>query len=57
MIVDAAMAIVDEHGLQSMTTRAIAKRLGVGQASLYNHIANRGELLDLLNAEVLPGST
>ena len=55
MIVDAAMAIVDGHGLQAMTTRAIAKRLGVGQASLYNHIANRGELLDLLNAEVLAG--
>ena len=55
MIVHAAMAIVDEHGLQAMTTRAIAKRLGVGQASLYNHIANRGELLDLLNAEVLAG--
>ena len=55
MIVDAAMAIVDESGMASMTTRAIAKRLGVGQASLYNHIASRDELLDLLNARVLAG--
>ena len=38
-----------------MTTRAIAKRLGVGQASLYNHISSRDELLDLLNARVLAG--
>ena len=55
MIVDAAMAIVDESGMPAMTTRAIAKRLGVGQASLYNHISSRDELLDLLNARVLKG--
>ena len=55
IIVDAAMAIVDESGMQAMTTRAIAKRLGVGQASLYNHISSRDELLDLLNARVLEG--
>ena len=55
MIVDAAMAIVDESGMPAMTTRAIAKRLGVGQASLYNHISSRDELLDLLNARVLEG--
>ncbi|WP_420624861.1 TetR family transcriptional regulator [Candidatus Poriferisodalis sp.] len=55
MIVDAAMAIIDESGMQAMTTRAIASRLGVGQASLYNHISNRDELLELLNARVLAG--
>ena len=55
MIVNAAMAIVDESGMQAMTTRAIAKRLDVGQASLYNHISSRDELLDLLNARVLEG--
>ena len=55
MIVDAAMAIVDEAGMSAMTTRAIAKRLGVGQASLYNHITSRDEILDLLNAKVLAG--
>ena len=55
MIVDAAMAIVDDSGMAAMTTRAIAKRLGVGQASLYNHISSRDELLDLLNARVLEG--
>lgn len=55
IIVDAAMAIVDESGMPAMTTRAIAKRLGVGQASLYNHISSRDELLDLLNARVLDG--
>ena len=55
LIVDAAMAIVDESGMGAMTTRAIASRLGVGQASLYNHISSRDELLDLLNARVLRG--
>ena len=55
IIVDAAMAIVDESGMTAMTTRAIAKRLDVGQASLYNHISSRDELLDLLNARVLEG--
>ncbi len=55
MIVDAAMAIVDESGIEALTTRAIAKRLGVGQASLYNHVSSRDELLELLNARVLAG--
>ena len=55
MIVDAAMAIVDDSGIDALTTRAIAKRLGVGQASLYNHVRSRDELLELLNARVLAG--
>ena len=55
IIVDAAMEIVDESGIPAMTTRAIAKRLGVGQASLYNHVSSRDELLELLNARVLAG--
>ena len=54
-IVDAAMAIVDDRGMSAMTTRAIAAHLGVGQASLYNHITSRDELLDLLNGRVLKG--
>ena len=54
-IVDAAMAIVDDKGMSAMTTRAIATHLSVGQASLYNHITSRDELLDLLNARVLDG--
>ena len=55
IIVDTAMAIIDERGIEALTTRAIAKRLGVGQASLYNHVSSRDELLDLLNARVLAG--
>ena len=41
--------------LPRAAARAIAKRLGVGQASLYNHISSRDELLDSLNARVLAG--
>ena len=48
LIVDTAMAIVDEEGLDGLSMRRLAERLGTGPASLYAHVTGRDELLMLL---------
>jgi AcrR family transcriptional regulator len=47
LIVDAAVALVDERGPDELTMRAVAARLGAGTMSLYRHVSGRDELLDL----------
>jgi AcrR family transcriptional regulator len=41
-----AIALADERGAQDLTMRKLAKELGVEAMSLYNHVANKGDLLD-----------
>jgi AcrR family transcriptional regulator len=52
----AALEVVDESGPDGLTMRALADRLGVKAASLYNHVTGKDELLDslaeLVNAEI-----
>lgn len=45
-IAEEALRLVDEEGVEALTTRKLAKRLGVEGPSLYNHIAGRDDLLD-----------
>jgi AcrR family transcriptional regulator len=45
-IAEEALRLVEEEGVEALTTRKLAKRLGVEGPSLYNHIANRDDLLD-----------
>jgi AcrR family transcriptional regulator len=47
-IVDAAIKIMDEQGLAALSMRAVAQALGTGPASLYAHVANKEQLVDLL---------
>jgi|SRR5689334_39698 len=47
-IVDAAMRLIVEHGYDAVSMRKIAQELGTGPASLYAHVANKGELDQLL---------
>lgn len=51
-IVREAVALVDEHGPDALTMRAVAKRLGAGAMSLYRHVSSREELLDLVVTEM-----
>lgn len=52
----AALEVVDRGGADGLTMRALAERLGVRAASLYNHVTGKDELLDalseLVNAEI-----
>ncbi|NKY85562.1 TetR/AcrR family transcriptional regulator [Nocardia veterana] len=51
-IVAAARRVADREGLTALTLRRVAQELNTGQASLYRHIADRRELLALLNDDL-----
>ena len=51
-VVRAALALLDEIGLDELTMRRLAERLGVKAASLYRHVRNKDELLALLGDEI-----
>lgn len=52
-IARAALELIDEEGFEVLTTRRLAKRLGVKGPSLYNHIRSRDDLLDEVHALLL----
>jgi AcrR family transcriptional regulator len=45
-VLSAAMEIADERGVGAVTMREVASRLGVEAMSLYNHVANKDDILD-----------
>lgn len=47
-VIDEAMRLVDAEGLDALTLRALARRLGVQAPTLYWHVKNKAELLDAL---------
>ncbi|TAK01299.1 MAG: TetR/AcrR family transcriptional regulator [Chloroflexota bacterium] len=51
-----AMAVADERGIETLTMRELAGRLGIEAASLYNHVSGKDDLLagmaDLVIAEI-----
>jgi AcrR family transcriptional regulator len=57
-ILRAALALADEHGIDGLSMRKLAAELGVDPMSLYNHVANKDDLLDgmidLVVAEIVP---
>jgi AcrR family transcriptional regulator len=54
-ILDAAAELFVSQGLAATTTRQIAERVGIRQASLYHHFAGKAEiLLELLTQSVRP---
>ena len=56
-VVDVALGIVDEHGLEGLTLAAVAQRCEVATPSLYKHVANLGELKALVGVRVLDDMT
>jgi AcrR family transcriptional regulator len=45
-VLRAAVALADQGGFESLTMRNLAKEVGVEAMSLYNHVANKDDLLD-----------
>jgi AcrR family transcriptional regulator len=56
-IVRAAIAIADRDGLDALTMRRVAERLGAGTMSLYWHVRNKDELIELMRDEVVGEQT
>ncbi|HTU07582.1 MAG TPA: TetR/AcrR family transcriptional regulator C-terminal domain-containing protein [Trebonia sp.] len=52
-ILDAALAIADERGLDAVTMRAVAARVGVTAMALYPHVSSKEDLLDGLVGRLL----
>jgi AcrR family transcriptional regulator len=57
-ILETALAIVDEEGIEALSMRKLGQALGYEAMSLYNHVANKDDLLDgildLVLAEMEP---
>jgi len=51
-IVRAALELLEEEGLDGISMRPVAARLGVKAASLYRHVRDKEELLTLMSDEV-----
>ncbi|MVU80311.1 TetR family transcriptional regulator [Nocardia sp. ET3-3] len=51
-IVDTAIALADESGLDALSMRRIAERMNAGAMSLYRHIPNKDTLLAAMTDEV-----
>ena len=52
-ILDTALELLNEVGVDALSTRAIADRLGVRQPALYWHFESKRALLDAMNGEIL----
>lgn len=55
-IVAAAIEIADTEGLEAVSIRRLATKLGARPMSLYSHIERKGDLIDLMVDEVMGGS-
>ncbi|MFD1537214.1 TetR/AcrR family transcriptional regulator [Nonomuraea guangzhouensis] len=53
IIVDAAIALLDELGERGLTFRLLAKQLNTGPGALYWHVTNKDELVALAADQVL----
>jgi AcrR family transcriptional regulator len=48
LLVETAIRVLDAEGLDAVSMRRVAQELDTGAASLYAHVANKKELLDLV---------
>src|SRR5690349_13998244 len=57
-VLRAGLELADKGGFESLTMRSLAKQVGVEAMSLYNHVANKEDLLDglidMVFAEIEP---
>jgi AcrR family transcriptional regulator len=54
-IADAALELVEQHGLEALTMRRLGGRLGVEGMALYTYVQSKDELLDAVAERVLEG--
>ncbi|MFF3863756.1 TetR/AcrR family transcriptional regulator [Streptomyces sp. NPDC002209] len=52
-LVQAALRVLEQEGVNGLSMRKVAAELGVKAASLYWHVRNKEELLDLLTDELM----
>jgi AcrR family transcriptional regulator len=52
-ILQAALDLADAEGLEALSMRRLAQRLGVKAMSLYNHVTNKDDLIDAMVDQVI----
>jgi AcrR family transcriptional regulator len=52
-VLDATLTIAEQHGLQAVSMRSVAARLGVTPMALYHHVRDKEDLLDGLVERLL----
>ena len=45
-ILESALALADENGIEALSMRKLGQQLGFEAMSLYNHVASKDDLLD-----------
>ncbi|ANZ39434.1 TetR family transcriptional regulator [Lentzea guizhouensis] len=56
-VVDAALALLDEHGADGLTLAAVAARTGVATPSLYKHVGSLADLKALVGVRAMEDMT
>jgi TetR/AcrR family tetracycline transcriptional repressor len=54
-IIDAALHVMDQDGLEAVSMRRVAREVGVEAMSLYNHVHDKDDLLDGIRVRVFSG--
>lgn len=52
-VVDAAIALADEDGLEALSIRKVAERLGIGAMSVYTYVESKNQLVELMLDRVI----
>lgn len=52
-LVSAALALLDDEGIEALSMRNLATRVDRQVSSLYNHVSGRSELVELIRARVV----
>jgi TetR/AcrR family tetracycline transcriptional repressor len=52
-VIEAALRIMDEEGLESVSMRRVAREVGVEAMSLYHHVEDKEDLLDAICERVM----
>lgn len=51
-IVSEALRLLDAEGIDALSMRSLGNRMGAGATSLYRHVANKDELIELVVDEI-----
>ena len=57
VVVQVALTLVDEKGIEALSLAAVADRAGVAAPSLYKHVGSLADLRDLMALQVLRETT
>lgn len=56
-VIDAALSLLQEHGLPALTMRRLAQSLGIQPSALYWHVADKQSLLAAVSGRILAPAT